>query len=279
MDIKKVGIAYHPFNPRSPGMTDKLAGVLDSRGVEHWECSAWDDAQLCPRLPDTDLILSVGGDGTILRVARMLDGAPIAITGVNLGLLGFLTEIPADDNGQKLLSLLDGQGWLDERAMLDAELQQMVDGEPETCRLSALNDVVMARGAIARIIEVTASVNGSVVDTYKADGALVATATGSTGYSLAAGGPILNPRSEDLLLVPILPHLSIQYPLVLMPDSVVNLKFSATHTGTLSIDGHISLQLYDGASVTVKASAKRTRFLRIDPPEHFYASLGHKLGG
>jgi NAD+ kinase len=122
-------------------------------------------------------------------------------------------------------------------------------------------------------------VDGAKVDTYKADGALVASATGSTGYSLAAGGPILNPQSTHLLLVPILPHLSMHYPLVLHPTNVINLKLSTTNPATLSIDGHISIELHDGASVTVKASAKRTRFLRIDPPSHFYASLSRKLRG
>ena len=154
-----------------------------------------------------------------------------------------------------------------------------MNGKQETLSFHALNDVVVARGAIARIIEVTASVDGAKVDTYKADGALVASATGSTGYSLAAGGPILNPQSTHLLLVPILPHLSMHHPLVLYPTNIINLKLATTSPATLSIDGHISIELYDGASVTVRASAKRTRFLRIDPPGHFYASLGRKLRG
>jgi NAD+ kinase len=277
--MKKVGIAYHPFNPRTPELTRKLAAILESEGLEHWQSSAWDEDELRPHFPGTDLILTVGGDGTILRVAQILDGAHIPITGVNLGQLGFLTEIPPEDGGERLLALLAGKGWIDERAMLDAELCQSVHGKTETLSFHALNDVVVARGAIARIIEVTASVDGAKVDTYKADGALVASATGSTGYSLAAGGPILNPQSTHLLLVPILPHISMHYPLVLHPSNVINLRLSTTNPATLSIDGHISIELYDRASVTVKASTKRTYFLRVDPPGHFYASLGRKLRG
>jgi NAD+ kinase len=279
MSIKKVGIAFHPHNTRAPEVARRLAAVLDAQGIDHWQCSAWEESEVCPKLAGTDLILSVGGDGTILRLAHMVDGAPIPITGVNVGQLGFLTEIPADDNGEKLIALLTGKGWIDERAMLQAELQQTVNGKKEVHVFDALNDVVLTRGAIARIIEVTASVNGAKVDTYKADGALVASATGSTGYSLAAGGPILFPQSTHILLVPILPHLSLQYPLVLHATASVNLKLSTTHPATLSIDGHISVELCDGASVTVKASPKRTRFLRLDPPEHFYATLGLKLKG
>ena len=277
--MKKVGIAYHPLNVRAPGLARKLAAILESRGLEYWLSSAWDAAELCPHFPGTDLILTVGGDGTILRVSQLLDGLLIPVTGVNLGQLGFLTEIPADDNGEKLIALLDGKGWIDDRAMLDAELTQTVRGEKEHLSFHALNDVVVARGAIARIIEVTAAIDGARVDTYKADGALVATATGSTGYSLAAGGPVLNPRSTDLLLVPILPHLSMHYPLVLHPESVITLKLSTPNPATLSIDGHISIELFDGAVITVKASAKRTRFLRVDPPGYFYASLQRKLKG
>jgi NAD+ kinase len=277
--MKKVGIAYHPLNVRAPELTRKLSAVLDAAGVQHWECSAWDSEQVCPHLPGTDLILTVGGDGTILRVAHALDGADVPITGVNLGVLGFLTEIQPDEIGDKLLALLAGKGRIDERTMLEAELVQTVEGKTVKQSFHALNDVVMARGAIARIIEVTASVDGAIVDTYKADGALVASATGSTGYALAAGGPILNPQSTDLLLVPILPHLSMSHPLVLTCDNVVNLKLSTNNPSTLSIDGHTSIELYDGASVTVRASAKRTRFLRLGPPGHFYASLGHRLRG
>ncbi len=277
--MEKVGIAYHPLNIRAPALTKKLAAILESKGLEYWLSSAWDADELSPHFPGTDLILTVGGDGTILRVSQILDGATIPITGVNLGQLGFLTEIPAEDNGDKLLALLDGKGWIDERAMLDAELLQAADGNKEPLRFHALNDVVVARGAIARIIEITAVIDGARVDTYKADGALVATATGSTGYSLAAGGPVLNPRSPDLLLVPILPHLSMHYPLVLHSESVINLKLSTSNPATLSIDGHISIELFDGAVITVKASAKRTHFLRIDPPGHFYASLQRKLKG
>jgi NAD+ kinase len=275
--MKKVGVAYHPLNTRVPELIRKLSAILHAHGMEHWQCSAWDTLALRQYFPDTDLILTVGGDGTILRVAQALDGEPIPITGINLGQLGFLTEIQPDEGSEKLLALLAGKGWYDERAMLDAELQQTVNGCQQILQFSALNDVVMARGAIARIIEVTASVDGSAVDTYKADGALVASATGSTGYALAAGGPILNPKSTDMLLVPILPHVSLQHPLVLNPSSVITLKLSTTSPATLSIDGHISMELFDGSSVMVRSSTKRTRFLRIDPPGYFYASLSHKL--
>ncbi|MCL2140405.1 MAG: NAD(+)/NADH kinase [Dehalococcoidia bacterium] len=274
--MKKVGIAFHPLNARVPELISEISSVLYSHGLEQWQCSAWDVAELGKQLPGTDLILTLGGDGTILRVAQILGGNQIPITGINLGQLGFLTEISPHDN-RRLLSILAGEGWYDERAMLEAELTQIVNGNTQTQRFHALNDIVMARGAIARIIEVTARIDGAVVNKYKADGALVSSATGSTGYALAAGGPILNPKSTDMLLIPILPHVSLQHPLVLDNTSEITLTLSTTSPATLSIDGHISLELFDGCNVTVRGSAKRTRFLRIDPPEHFYASLSSKL--
>ncbi|MCL2615514.1 MAG: NAD(+)/NADH kinase [Dehalococcoidia bacterium] len=275
--MQKVGIAYHPLNARAPDLTSRLSAVLQAHGLEYWQCSAWNTAELRQHFEGTDVILTIGGDGTILRVAQALDGELIPIAGINLGQLGFLTEIQPDEGSEKLLTLLAGKGWCDERAMLEAELRQTINGQPKTMQFNALNDIAMARGAIARIVEITASVDGAVVDTYKADGALVASATGSTGYALAAGGPILNPNSTDMVLVPILPHVSLQHPLVLNSTSVITLKLSTNSPATLSVDGHISIELLDGSSVTVRSSTKRTRFLRIDPPGHFYASLSQKL--
>jgi len=277
--MKRVGIVYHPLNARAPEQTQKLVSVLKAHGLDQWQCSAWEPDEIRSHLPGTDLIITVGGDGTILRVAQVLDGASIPITGVNLGKLGFMTELTVDEVGDKLLAILSGRGWIDERAMLEAELYQTVEGKKATRCFHALNDVVMARGAIARIIYITASIDGAEVATYKADGALVATATGSTGYALAAGGPVLYPQSADYLLMPILPHLSMNYPLLLPPTSTVSLKLSTTHPATLSVDGHISLELCNGDRISVRASAKRTRFLRINPPSHFYTSLGRKLKG
>jgi len=142
-----------------------------------------------------------------------------------------------------------------------------------------LNDVVVARGAVARVVYVEASIDGEPLTTYKADGVIVATATGSTGYSLAAGGPILHPQAKEFLLLPILPHLSLTYTLVLPSTTVVKLRISTAHEATLSIDGHINLSLSSSAIITVKRSSSTAQFLRIHPETSFYSSLERRLKG
>jgi NAD+ kinase len=275
--MKKVGIVYHPLNEGTQSLSQKLAGFLDARGVSAWLCSAWEVDEVKEQVPGTELILTVGGDGTILRASQAVVPRSIPITGINLGKLGFLTELDADEALEKIPALLAGEGWIDERALLEAELTAIEQETPK--RFYALNDAVVARGEIARMIYVEASIDGEPLTTYRADGVIVATATGSTGYSLAAGGPVLHPQAEEFLLVPIMPHLSLDYSLVLPPKCVVNLKVNAGQRATLSIDGHICLPLDDGATIKVKHSLVKTRFLRIQPKVSFYGTLEHKLRG
>ena len=276
MVVKRVGILYHPMNEHAYTLAGELEKFLGSRGVSAWSCSAWEEKKAKARLDSTDLILTTGGDGTILRAVQVALPDEIPITGINLGKLGFMTELRADEARDKLPALLAGEGWIDERAMLEAELPS---GEEAPRRFYALNDVVVARGAIARMVYVEASIDGELLTTYKADGVILATATGTTGYSLAAGGPILHPQAEEFLLLPIMPHLSPAYTLVLPSTAVVGLGVNTAHEATLSIDGHINLPLSDGATVTVRHGSCMARFLRIRPQTSFYSSLEQKLKG
>ena len=277
--MKRVGILYHPMIEAARSLAEKLEKFLDSNGVSVWLCSAWEGERAKAQVAGTDLILSIGGDGTILRAAQAVVPGLTPVTGINLGRLGFMTELSTDEAEAKLPALLAGEGWIDERAMLEAELLPSGQ-EDETARMFyALNDVVVARGAIARIVHVAASIDGELLTTYRADGVIVATATGSTGYSLAAGGPILHPQAKEFLLLPILPHLGSAYTLVLPSTAVVKLRISTTHQATLSIDGHINLPLSSGAIVTIKPSSNKARFLRIHSGTSFYGSLEQKLKG
>ncbi len=274
--MKNAGIFYHPLIEAARTKAKQVHDFLTARSINAWLCSAWEVDAAPAQLDAAELIISVGGDGTILRSAQAVVPRMIPIIGINLGKLGFMTELSADEALDKLPALLSGEGWMDERAMLQAELSV---GGKEKSTHHALNDIVVARGAIARLVRVTASIDGTHLADYKADGVIVATATGSTGYSLAAGGPILYPQSKDHLLVPIMPHISPAHALVLPAGTVVQLNITATHQTTFSIDGHINMPLPDEAVITVKQSPHRTRFLRIHPEDAFYRSLEQKLKG
>ena len=227
----------------------------------------------------TDLILSIGGDGTILRAAQVVVPEPIPITGINLGNLGFMTELNVEEAEEKLTALLAGEGWIDERSLIEAELTVTNEENKPPRKFYSLNDVVMAHGEVARVVYIEASIDEEVLTTYKADGVIVATATGSTGYSLASGGPILHPQAKELLLSPITPHLSSSYSVVLPPTAVVKLHLVSAHTATLSVDGHMNLPLESGTVIRVRHSSKTTRFLRIHPETSFYSSLEKRLKG
>ncbi len=270
MAVKRVGILYHPMKEGARRIAQELERFLSGRGVSAWLSSAWEWEKVKAQVNDSDLILSIGGDGTILRAAQAVVPGVTPITGINLGRLGFMTELGADEARDKLSALLAGEGWIDERAMLEAQLAERV--------FYALNDVVVARGAIVRTVSVEASIGEELLTTYQADGVIVATATGSTGYSLAAGGPVLHPQAKEFTLSPIMPHLSSAYSLVLPSTAVVKLRVTTAREATLSVDGHINLPLSSGASITIKLSSHRVRFLRIHR-ESFYGSLEQRLRG
>ncbi|MFC1918098.1 NAD(+)/NADH kinase [Chloroflexota bacterium] len=274
--LQKIGILYHPLVTATQAKAQEIQDFLKATGVGTWLCSAWEAETVREQLDKTDLILTIGGDGTILRAAQAVFPMSIPITGINMGRLGFLTELSADEALVKLPGLVSGKGWIDQRTMLDITLVKE-KGEPQ--QFHALNDVVMARGSIARVVNITARIDDEHFTTYRADGVIMATATGSTGYALAAGGPILPPHSSDFILVPIAPHLSSAYPLILSAKTTVKLQVGTFHEATMSIDGHVNLPLNDGTGITVKQSPHQTHFLRISPKLQFYSSLEQKLRG
>ena len=216
------------------------------------------------------MVFSIGGDGTILRSARIVASLSVPILGINLGRLGFITEIDADDVLSHLPDLIKGKGWIEERAMLEAQIADR--------SFHALNDVVL-RSVAVRLVNIETTIDGTVMTTYRADGVIVATATGSTSYALASGGPILHPQSREIVLQPISCHLGLSHALVLPSQSTVDLKVARGEKVVLSIDGQVESPLSDGQNVRVKLSPHIARFLRIHEPTYFYGSLWQKLGG
>lgn len=276
MVIKNIGVLYHPRVEATRIKAGEVEVFLRSRGVSVWAGSSWDKEDIASRLDSTDLLVTVGGDGTILRAVQAVIPNSTPITGVNLGKLGFMTTLNAEDVNEKLPELIAGGGEIDERAMLQAEVNT-IGGETQVYH--ALNDVVLARGEVVRLVRVEASINGQPLTTYKADAVICATATGSTGYALAAGGPVLHPESREFILAPVAPHLSPSYSLVLPETAEVTLSPVTHHPPVASIDGHINITLLPGEKLSVKHSPHTARFLRIRSRDDFYASLEMKLRG
>ena len=268
--MKHIGILYHPLREKARDLSEKLQKFLSSQGVSSWRCSTRDEDKARSQVVGTELILSIGGDGTILRVARIVAPLSVPILGINLGRLGFITEIDGDEVLSYLPGLLDGKGWIEERAMLEAQVADK--------SFHALNDVVIHSVAV-RLVNIEAEIDGTALTTYRADGVIVATATGSTSYSLASGGPILHPQSEEIVLQPISCHLGLSHALVVSSQSIVDLKVAPREKVILSIDGQVELPLSDGQTVRVKLSPHTARFLRIHEPTYFYNSLWQKLRG
>ncbi len=268
--MKRIGILYHPLRKKARELAEQLEEFLSSQGLLPWRCSAWDEHNATPQVTETDLILSIGGDGTILHAARIVTPSLVPILGINVGRLGFITEMNSDEVFSILPALLKGKGWVEERAMLQAQVEDKT--------FHALNDVVL-RAIAVRLVNLEAKIDDAMLTIYRADGVIVATATGSTSYSLASGGPILHPQSKEIVLQPISCHLGLSHALVLPPQSTIDLKIAPREKVVLSIDGQIELPLSDGQNIRVKLSPHTIRFLRIHEPTYFYSSLWQKLRG
>lgn len=271
--MKRVGILYHPKIGKAKDFSKDLEKFLKAQGIQFWTCSAWEEDKAKPNIASSDLILSIGGDGTILRAVRAIVPAKVPVVGINLGNLGFITELKAEEAFDKLPRLLGGEGWIEERAMLEAEL-------PSQGKVfHAVNDVFVGRRSLARLVQIETRVDGEILATHRADGVIVATATGSTGYLLAADGPILYPEARQMVFKPVCPHLAPDNAVVLPPEAKIQLKVTTTHEAMFSVDAQVEIPLASGDEVRVKISPYAGRFLRIRPKGYFYSYLESRLKG
>ncbi len=269
-----VGMLYQERSPEAVALCQALVTRLGSQGYKTWSSPSAGDRVLDGHLAETDIALVLGGDGTILSVARCCAPLGVPLLGINFGRVGFLTEMEPGEVEELLPFYLRGECWVDERSMLHAE----VEVGDQRHELLALNDVVVVRGGEPRVIRIDISVDGHPYNSTVADGIIVSTATGSTAYNLAAGGPILHPQVRSAVLTPIAPHLVADRSLVLEPEATISLTLAEGSGGAiLSADGQINRALPDGAQVTVSANRHVTRFLRRRPPTHFYHVLSAKL--
>jgi NAD+ kinase len=210
---------------------------------------------------EPDFVIVLGGDGTMLAAARAVAQAGVPIMGVNLGSLGFLTEVPVEELYPTLEALVENRATIESRSMLHSHLMR---GQERIVHFDAMNDVVVAKSAIARIIEFEVTIDGHTVTSYKADGVIVSTPTGSTAYSLAAGGPIVSPTVDAFLLTPISPHSLTNRPMVVRDDReiVIQVK-SVGEEAFMSIDGQTGVPVLDGDRITCRKSTRNVRLLKL----------------
>ncbi len=217
---------------------------------------------------EIDLAVVVGGDGTMLSVARHLAGFGVPMIGINLGRRGFLTDIPVDQPFPALARILDGDFQAEERILLAAEV---VRGERTLHTASAFNDVIVNKGELSRLIEFETYVNGEFVNSTRADGIIVATPTGSTAYALSAGGPILHPTLPALVLVPICPHMLSDRSIVVGSDSRVEIvmTYSSNQTAHVSFDGQSNFSLQDNDRVRVRRADRPVTLVHPRERNHY----------
>jgi NAD+ kinase len=252
----------------------KLKVMLDETAAE--SCSSLDKASERERLvSESDLLVVLGGDGTLLAAARLLGDREIPILAVNLGSLGFLTSVTLDELYPLLEATLAGRHSISERMVLQAQLMRggaLVEGA------RALNDAVVNQAALARLMDFDMHVDGSHVGRYRADGIIVATPTGSTAYSLAAGGPIVFPDMQAFVITPICPHMLTNRPLVI-PDAS-RIEIAPKQHGEpvhLTLDGQIGFQLQPGDRVVIERAKARVQLVRAAGKSYFEV-LRSKLG-
>lgn len=222
----------------------------------------------------SDVLLILGGDGTILNAARLAAERSIPILGVNMGGLGFLTEVRLDNLYASLDRVFANDFVLDERLMLQTHVHR--HGET-VARGIVLNDVVISKGTLARMIELKIAIQGQFVTNLRADGLIVGTPTGSTAYSLSAGGPIINPAVQSLILTPISPHTLTHRPLIVPGNVEIEVTLTSRDDGAMAtLDGQVGIAMTQGDTAVIQASEHRTRLIRF-PESHYYEVLREKL--
>lgn len=271
-EMKHFLLLHHPKLPHSLALAQQWSAQFDALGARTSIISSWDEVAVASSLGDVDLAIALGGDGSILRAARLCASVHVPILGINLGRVGFMSELRPEEFDAR--TLVDGAFWIEERMMLHATFSR---GGSTLGAYDALNDVVVGRGKLARVIRLATYIDGGYLTTFVSDGAIVATATGSTAYVSAAGGPILAPEVKTLVLVPIAPYLSQVRSLVLPEGSCVLLRLETDHRSILTIDGQIDIELEDGDEILVQASEHTARFARFQPRTYFYRTLVERL--
>ncbi len=278
----KVGVVSKPHRTEFARNLQEILQWLQRRGcetlveesvLENFGLSGYPGVTREQMPSQVDAIIVFGGDGTILSVARAIGDNNAPILAVNLGSLGFLTEVTLDELYEALDRLLKGEHRIDERRLLDATVKR---NDGSSTSFHALNDVVITKGALARIIQLDAYIDEDFMATFLADGLIIATPTGSTAYSLAAGGPIVLPSLACTVVTPICPHTLTNRPLVFPPESEVRITLTSGEDVMLTVDGQQGVELAEGDEIVCTSSHRRIELIKPHN-KSFFDVLREKL--
>jgi len=276
MTLKRIGFAFNPTNAAAVELRGRAEAWCRLRQLEAWAAPSGEYETLLRELPTTDVLVVLGGDGTFLRAARAVAEVDVPILGVNLGKVGFLSKVEAHELETVLAQVANGEYRIDERMTIEAKILRAGDTEP-TERFVALNDVVVARGALARVCRLDVAVGPSHVATFIADGLVVSTPTGSTGYAFSAGGPIVDPSSRNLIVTPIAAYLAAIRSIVINPRQTVRCRVVDAYEALVSVDGREDKELAVGDVVEVRAMDRPIRLIDPKGAQPFWDLLRHKV--
>ncbi|MEA2452695.1 MAG: kinase [Actinomycetota bacterium] len=248
MDIKKIALVVHPGKPKAVELKDELTTYFEQRGV------TVDD--------DADLVVSLGGDGTMLRAARLAHSLDAPLLGVNLGMLGYLSEVDPSRARDALDQIFGGDYEIEERMMLSCRTSD--DGKEQP--FVGLNEALVERTGTHRLVRLGVKIGGESLAAFNADGVIVATPTGSTAYALSAGGPIVSPRAQCLILVPVSAHMIFSRPFVLSAEEIIEITVEGEQAASLSMDGQPGIPVTAGMPVLVQRADKPLRLVRLGGP-------------
>jgi NAD+ kinase len=273
--VQRIGFAFNPTSDLAVRLCDRAAGWAVERGTDHWSAPAADHDALHRELPGTDVLVVLGGDGTFLRAARAVIEDDVPLLGINVGKVGFLSKVEAEGMERVLGQLVEGRYSLEPRMALEGRIIRggVAHGE----KLLALNDVVIARGSLARVVRLDTSIDSSHLASFIADGLVVSSPTGSTGYSFSAGGPILGPTARNLVVTPIAGYLTTIRSVVVGPEAVVRCRIVDAHEALVSVDGREDIPLAVGDIVEVRAIERPVRLVEPDGSVPFWDLFREKV--
>ena len=273
--IKQVAIAARPGSEEVLREGEAIRGWFQKHGVSVL-FTMLDDPCLKTAVEGgtLDLLIALGGDGTMLRAGHLAAPHGLPILGINLGKFGFLMQLTRDEWKDALLRLVSGDYGVEERMMLKAEQYR---GDKLLSSHQVINEAVVCRGQVVRPIRIRAEVDGYPLAGYVADGLIAATPTGSTAYALAVGGPIMPPELRNILIVPVAPHLSMDRAVILPEGASVVITAMSDHQAVMSVDGHEPILLQENDRVRVTASDYTVRFVVFQDPGYFYRNLSHYM--